>query len=177
MPLKSGGLTALLDPVPAHVWNLAALRQTHDLALEHVQAGMLAAPSNETVIKRLQAHADAEKGSVGGDVLADWLDQFTLAQVAHRVRRRADAGQDDHIGLVQRRWHGSDLRLRADALDRPHDGAQVARSIIEDDDVEIGQTRIAHRASVPQDRWPRAFYSESDVNRADFQRCRTAGGP
>ena len=87
----------------------------------------------------LQAHADAEERSVGGDVLAERLNEVALAQVAHGVGGGADAGQDHHVGVVERSGHGGDLGPGADPLDGAHDRAQVACVVIQDHDVEFAQ--------------------------------------
>ena len=87
----------------------------------------------------LQAHADAEERSVRGDVLAERLNEVALAQVPHSVGGRADAGQDHHVGVVERRGHGGDLGPGTDTLNGAHDRAQVARVVIQDHDVEFTQ--------------------------------------
>ena len=68
----------------------------------------------------LQAHADAEEGSIGVDVLAQRLNEVTFAQVAHGVGGRADAGQDHHVGVVERGRDRGDLGPGTDALDGAH---------------------------------------------------------
>ena len=87
----------------------------------------------------LQAHADAEEGSVGGDVLAERLNEVAFAQVAHRVGGGADAGQDHHVGVVERGGDGGDLGPGADALNGAHDRAQIPCVVVQDHDVEFAQ--------------------------------------
>ena len=88
--------------------------------------------------QRLLTHAHAEKRPVRRDVLAHRLDHRVLAQIAHRIRRRADARQDHRIGVRHIIRILGHARLVTGVRHRPRDAAQVPRTVVDDDDLHSG---------------------------------------
>ncbi len=75
-----------------------------------------------------------EQRDAGGGALDQHLAEAGALEVAHRLRERADAGQDDRRGVADRRVVGGDHRLRAHVRERLLDAAAVAHPVVGDRD-------------------------------------------
>src|SRR6185437_7654204 len=127
-------LAQAVDVVPAHMRNLETwpTNQSAHAAGDHIKTGMRAAFFGDGH-QRLQAHADAEKRPTGGDIVADWLDQTALTQIAHRIGGRAHTGHDQRVGGVDVLGSMRHERLCAGLLDRASYARQIARTVVHDD--------------------------------------------
>ena len=65
--------------------------------------------------------------------VAQRLDQPERAQLAHAVLRRADARQDQRLGVLDVARVAGDARPLADGFERALHAAQVARVEVDDD--------------------------------------------
>ena len=149
--------------VPTHVRDLATFGETHHSPREDVEAGVHAAFFGDGH-QRLQTHAHAEKRPIGGDVLADRLDQPQGAQVIHGVSGRADARQDDDIGVDQaQRGLTPPLAALQPAVTARITERRLPRAIVEHHHIEFGQSGVTHglRVSAVQlGLMPVRFYSD-----------------
>ena len=123
-----------LDRVPAHVG--------HDVGLEPGdQPRPLVAPVGLDAVldasgeEDLHADADAEHRTPAGEPPADDPLALDRTQPGHARGVRPDTGHDEAV----RRERGVEVAGQGDrgagALDGAHDGAEVARAVVEDDDV------------------------------------------
>ena len=81
--------------------------------------------------QQLHPEADPEQRHAGGGALDQRLAQAGPLQVAHRLRERADARQDDRARVAH---VGGDHRLGADVRERLLDAAPVAHPVVGDRD-------------------------------------------
>ncbi len=84
--------------------------------------------------EELHAEADAQERPFLGDDFADGVDQPKLVEPVHRGTGRADAGENDGVGLAHVSGVRRDGHVRAGGLQRASDGAQIAGSIVDDRD-------------------------------------------
>src|SRR5207253_137548 len=83
------------------------------------------------VEQQLHAEADPEQRGAAACALADQLDQPQLAEVAHRQRKRADAGEHQALAGPQLVGVGGDRRAGAGLLQRLLDRAAVAHPVVD----------------------------------------------
>ena len=88
----------------------------------------------------LHADADAEHRPAAGQPTADHPLAADRAQPGHAGRERADPGHHQAVGLQGEAEVGGERHVGAGALEGAHGGAQVARPVVEDDDV--GGSRV-----------------------------------
>src|SRR4051794_34528162 len=84
--------------------------------------------------QQLHAEADAQQRHAGGDALDQLLAEAAGLEVAHRLRKRADAGQHDRGGVAD---VGRDHGLRAHVRQRLLHAAAVAHAVVGDRDHEF----------------------------------------
>ncbi len=114
-----------------HFSPFGGLKAAH-LAGEHAQA--FGAALFGTLEQRLQAHAHPEERPAGRDVLHQRRDEVAFAELVHRVRGGADAGEHDRAGPVDIGGVGAHERVRADVFEGARDATQVACVVVDNDD-------------------------------------------
>ena len=84
--------------------------------------------------QQLHAEADAQQRHARGGALDQHLAEAGAVEVAHRLRERADAGQDDRRGRSDLVVVGGDDGLGTHVRERLLDAAPVAHPVVGDRD-------------------------------------------
>ena len=112
------------DPQPAGVQRAHLAGEQPEAVGELVLLGALE--------QQLHAQADAQHGRAGRGGGPDALVEAELDEVAHALRERPDARDDERVGRLQRRRVARDERARADVLQRLLHRSAVAHPVVDD---------------------------------------------